>query len=173
MLSCYGLKKFLLCALLFISALVIPITSMARVNIDINIALPPLVQFSAPPEVVAIPETDVYVDPELDVDIFFYNGWWWRPWQGRWYRSRDYRSDWVYYPRTPVFYNGLPSGWRHAYKEHRFKDRNWNYERISHDQLQHNWRDWKKDRHWYKQDSGEGNDRKYHGHKGHEKSDRD
>ena len=149
-------RKFLLGGLLSAAFLTIPITSMARVNIDINIALPPLIQFSAPPQVIALPETDVYVDPELDVDIFFCDGWWWRPWQGHWYRSRDYRSGWAYYPRTPAFYNGLPSGWRHSYKTNRYKERDWNYQRISHDQLQQNWREWKNTRYWDKQQSKEG-----------------
>jgi len=151
MLSCNKVKKLLLGGLLSASVMVIPVTAMARVSVDINIALPPLIQFVAPPEVVAIPETNVYVDPDLDVDIFFYNGWWWRPWQGHWYRSHDYRSGWAYYPSTPTFYNGLPSGWRHAYREHRYKGREWNYQRIPHEQLQQNWRDWGKNRYWEKQ----------------------
>jgi hypothetical protein len=151
MFSCDKIKKLLLGGLLLASVMAVPITAMARMSVDINIALPPLIQFAAPPEVVAIPETDVYTDPDLDVDIFFCNGWWWRPWQGHWYRSRDYRSGWAHYPHTPSFYNGLPSGWRHAYKEHRYKGREWNYQRISHEQLQQNWRDWNKNRYWEKQ----------------------
>jgi len=174
MLSCKELKWLLLSGLLFVSIMVIPVTSMARVNVDINIALPPLIQLAAPPVVVAIPETDVYADPDLDVDIFFYNGWWWRPWQGRWYRSRDYRSGWVHYRRTPSFYNGLPSGWRSSYKTHRHKDREWNYQRVSHDDLQRNWRDWKKTKYWHKQQKREeDNSRKSHSHKDHGKGDRD
>ena len=50
--------------------------------------LPPPVSFVVPPNVVVLPGFDVYVVPDLDVDIFFQGGWWWRPWGGRWYRSR-------------------------------------------------------------------------------------
>jgi hypothetical protein len=172
MFSCYGYKKLLSGGLLIFSMVGIPAVSMARVNVDINIALPPLIQLAAPPEVVAIPETDVYVDPEVDVDIFFSNGWWWRPWQGHWYRSRDYRSGWAYYPRTPAFYNGLPTGWRHAYKTHRYKDRDWNYQRVSHEDLQRNWRDWKKTRYWDKQQNQRHEDRRSRGKERDEKESR-
>ncbi|MGA2527359.1 MAG: hypothetical protein ABSF79_12220, partial [Smithellaceae bacterium] len=63
----------------------------------VSIALPPPIVFAAPPELVVIPETNVYAVPDVDVDIFFYSGWWWRPWEGRWYRSRNYNSGWGYY----------------------------------------------------------------------------
>jgi hypothetical protein len=147
------MRKTLFGTMLSASLLLASIPSMARVDIGINIALPPLIQFSAPPEVVAIPETNVYVDPDIDVDIFFYSGWWWRPWQGQWYRSRDYRSGWACYRNTPSFYNDLPSGWRHAYTEHRYKGKEWNYQRIPHEQLQRNWREWDRNRYWEKQNS--------------------
>ena len=44
----------------------------------------------------------VYVVPDVEVDLFFWNGWWWRPWEGRWCRSRYYDRDWGYYDRVPV-----------------------------------------------------------------------
>jgi hypothetical protein len=42
--------------------------------------LPPPIPFTAPPDVIVIPETNVYVAPDIDVDLFFWNGWWWRLW---------------------------------------------------------------------------------------------
>ncbi|MCG7852783.1 MAG: hypothetical protein MIO92_09700, partial [Methanosarcinaceae archaeon] len=59
--------------------------------------LPPPIPFAAPPELIVLPETYVYVAPDIDVDLFFWNGWWWRPWEGRWFRSRNYNRDWGYY----------------------------------------------------------------------------
>ena len=44
--------------------------------------LPPPIPFAAPPELIVLPETYVYVAPDIDADIFFWNGWWWRPWEG-------------------------------------------------------------------------------------------
>ena len=66
--------------LLLALVILFPIPAMAAVDVGISISLPPPIVFAAPPEVVVIPETYVYAVPDLDVDIFFYNGWWWRPW---------------------------------------------------------------------------------------------
>ncbi len=140
---------------IFVLALVLafPVSTMARVDVGISITLPPPIVFGAPPEVVVIPETQVYAVPDLDVDIFFYGGWWWRPWEGRWYRSRSYSSGWGYYRSVPSFYRRIPSGWRDDYRERRWKGRQWNHQRIPHEQVQRNWRTWEKSRHWEKQNT--------------------
>jgi hypothetical protein len=145
------MKRLLLGAMLWGAAIVVPISALA--GVDIIVSVPPPIVFAAPPEVVVIPETYVYVVPDLEEDIFFYSGWWWRPWQGRWYRSRDYSSGWVYYRSVPSFYTRVPSGWRTHYREHRWGGHPWNYQRIPHQQLQHNWRGWEKRRHWEKQNT--------------------
>lgn len=131
--------------------LVAPVSTMAGVDVGVSISLPPLIVFAAPPEVVVIPETYVYVVPDLEVDIFFYDGWWWRPWEGRWYRSRHYDSGWAYYRRVPSFYGRIPSSWRNDYRDHRWRGHQWNYQRIPHQQLQRNWSSWEKNRHWERQ----------------------
>jgi hypothetical protein len=145
------MKKLLFGTILLALVSAVPIPVMAAVDIHVSIPLPPPIVFAAPPEVVVIPETYVYVVPDADVDIFFYNGWWWRPWEGRWYRSRQYGSGWVYYQSVPSFYAGIPSGWRNDYREHRWGGNPWNYQRIPHQQLQKNWSSWEKSRHWEKQ----------------------
>jgi hypothetical protein len=147
------MKRFLLGIILLALILVFSIPTMASVDVGINISLPPLIVFSAPPEVVVLPETNVYAVPDLDVDIFFYSGWWWRPWEGRWYRSRNYNSGWGYYQNVPSFYRGIPSSWRNDYREHRWKGHPWDHQRIPHDQVQRNWRNWEKSRHWEKQNT--------------------
>ena len=147
------MKNLLLGALLGGLAIVVPIPTMAGVDIRVNISLPPPIVFAAPPQVVVIPETYVYVVPDLDVDIFFYNGWWWRPWEGRWYRSRYYHSGWVYYKSVPSFHARIPSGWRNDYRDHRWKGHPWKYQRIPVKQLQRNWSSWEKGRHWEKQNT--------------------
>jgi hypothetical protein len=124
---------------------------MAGVEVNVSIGLPPPIVFSAPPEMIVLPETYVYVVPDVDVDIFFYNGWWWRPWEGRWYRSRDYNAGWVYYQRVPSFYRSIPSSWRNDYRDHRWRGHQWNAQRIPHQQIQQNWRGWQQSRHWEKQ----------------------
>jgi len=145
------MNKALLLKLFFGLILVSPNPIMARADVGISVSLPPLIVFAAPPAVVVIPETYVYAVPDLDVDIYFYNGWWWRPWDGHWYRSRHYDSGWAYYQRVPSFYAGIPSGWRNDYRNHRWGGHQWNYQRIPHQQLKRNWSNWEKSRHWEKQ----------------------
>jgi len=126
----------------------VPAPAIAEVNVHIDIPLPPPIVFPAPPHVVVIPNTHVYVVPDIEEDIFFYGGWWWRPWQGRWYRSRYYDRDWVYYAHPPAFHRHIPPQWRHYYREHRWKENQWNYRLIPYNDLQHNWHHWKQNRYW-------------------------
>ncbi len=144
-------NRSLLRAILLALIVVFPIPTMAEVNVDVSISLPPPIVFGAPPEVIVLPETYVYVVPDVDEEIFFYDGWWWRPWEGRWYRSQYYDSGWVYYRRTPSFYAGIPSGWRSDYRDHRWGGQPWNYQRIPQQQVKQNWRHWEESRHWEKQ----------------------
>ncbi len=137
-------------AMLLATVLAIPVPTMARTDVRIDVSLPPLITFASPPEVVVIPETYVYAVPDSEVEIYFFGGWWWRPWEGRWYRSRSYNSGWGYYREVPSFYRHIPSGWRNDYREHRWQGRPWNYQRISHRQVQGNWRNWERGRYWEK-----------------------
>jgi hypothetical protein len=76
------MKKLLLGTIVLALISIFPITTMAGVDVNIgfSIPLPPPVVFEAPPDVVALPDTDgVYVAPDASVDIFFWNGFWWRP----------------------------------------------------------------------------------------------
>jgi len=134
-------------ALLFL----FPVPTMAGVDVGVSISLPPLIVFAAPPVMVVIPETYVYVVPDVHDEIFFYDGWWWRPWEGRWYRSRHYDSGWGYYQRVPTFYRNVPPGWRNDYRDHHWGGKPWNYKPIPHQQVERNWSGWKKTNHWEKQ----------------------
>src|SRR4030042_2998758 len=75
------MKKLFFVTLLLALVIVVPIPTMARVDVGVSIALPRPIVFAAPPEMIVLPETYVYVVPDVDVDIFFYDGWWWRPWE--------------------------------------------------------------------------------------------
>ncbi len=138
--------------MLFALVIVVPILTMAAVGIGVNISLPPLIAFEAPPDVVAMPDAnDVYVVPDIDVDLFFSNGWWWRPWEGRWYRSRYYNRGWGYYNNVPSFYFDVDPGWRGYYRDRNWSGHRWDYERIPNQRLQQNWKSWQNDRHWERQ----------------------
>ena len=130
--------------------------SEARVNVNIGVNLPAY-RFAAPPEVVVIPGTNVYMVPDIDVDVLFYQGYWWRPYEGRWYRSRDYRGSWRYVApsRIPGGLRGLPQDYRHRLSP--------GYERIPHRDVQRNWKKWEKEKYWDRrgeQDRGKRNEQK-------------
>jgi len=113
---------------------------------------PPPLRFEAPPDVVVMPNTsDVYVVPDINVDLFFWDGWWWRFWDGRWYRSQNYNQGWGYYNHVPSFYGDVDKRWRDYYRERNWRGQRWNYERIPQQRLQQNWKSWHHDRHWEKE----------------------
>jgi hypothetical protein len=115
---------------------------MAAVNINIGIPLPPPIPFLAPPSMVVLPDTEVYVAPDCDQDIYFYNGWWWRPWGGRWYRSLNYDSGWQYFPRVPRWYSGVYPGWRDNYRSHMWGGQRWDYRPMPYGDVRSNWKSW-------------------------------
>jgi len=71
------MKKILLGSILLALAIIVPVPTVAEVNVNIGFALPPPVVFAAAPEVIVVPDAyGVYAVPDIDVDIFFWNGWW-------------------------------------------------------------------------------------------------
>lgn len=119
------------------------IHSEAAVNVNVGVSLP-AIRYSGPPSVVVIPGTYVYMVPDMDVDVMFYHGYWWRPYQGHWYRSRDYKGRWSYMEprRVPAGLRGLPQDYRHRLSP--------GYARIPHKDVQKNWKKWEKEKHWDK-----------------------
>jgi hypothetical protein len=146
------MKRLVLGATLFASVLVVPVLTVAQVNISVSIGLPPPIVFAAPPEVIVLPDTDdVYVTPDVDVDLFFWNGWWWRLWDGHWYRSRYYDRDWVYYNLIPRFYYDVDPSWRAYYRDHDWRGHRWDYDRIPDGRLRQNWQSWRGNGYWQRQ----------------------
>jgi len=156
------MKKLLFGTMLLVLVLVLPDVTMGMAGGggSVRVPLPPAIVFSAPPQLVVIPETYVYGVPDIDVDLFFYQGWWWRPWEGRWYRSQNYNSGWGYYQRTPSFYGSVPSGWKNDYRNRRWKRQQWDRQRIPYQEVQRNHRGWEKDKHWEKNNWGVHQDRR-------------
>jgi hypothetical protein len=110
-------------------------------NVSIGVNLPAH-RFAAPPEVVVIPGTYVYMVPDIDVDVLFYQDYWWRPHNGRWYRSQNYNGQWSYIePRSiPRGLRALPQDYRHRLSP--------GYERIPHGDVQRNWKKWEEEKYW-------------------------
>jgi hypothetical protein len=146
------LKRLLFGTMLLALAIVVPIPTMAAVDINVTISLPPPIVFQGPPDVIAMPDAnDVYVAPDVNVDLFFWNGWWWRLWDGRWYRAHYYDQGWGYYKTVPSFYFDVDPGWRGYYRDHNWYGHRWNYERIPTQRLQQNWKSWHTNQYWEKQ----------------------
>jgi hypothetical protein len=154
------MKKVLLGTILLAVVIIVPIPTMAGVDIEVpgvgihiggggRIALPPPIRFYGPPDVVVMPDTDdVYFVPDIDADMFFWNGWWWRPYEGRWYRSHYYDRGWAYYNDVPSFYFDVDPGWRGYSRDHNWYGHRWNYDRIPYQQLHQNWGSWHNNRYW-------------------------
>ena len=146
------MKKAALRTILLVAMLVAPIPAVAQVSISVGVPLPPPIVFQAPPSVIVLPDTpDVYAVPDIDVDLFFYNGWWWRLWEGRWYRSHSYDRGWAFFDHVPKFYFDVDPGWRGYYGDHKWFGHAWNYERIPNGQLQKNWQSWHSNGYWQRQ----------------------
>lgn len=145
------MKKLLSGAILLVLLSVFPVKAAAEVNISVGIGfpLPPPIVFQAPPSVIVLPDTSsVYVVPYVEVDIFFWNGWWWRPWDGRWYRSRYYDRGWAHYNAVPRFYYDVDPGWRRFYRYNEWYGHRWHHEPIPYQHLHKSWPAWQKQRYW-------------------------
>jgi hypothetical protein len=117
----------------------------------LEIPLPPPIPFLAPPSLVVLPDTDVYVDPDCDQDIYFYGGWWWRPWGGRWYRSLNYDSGWEFYNGVPGWYGGVHPRWRDDYRNHMWAGKRWDYRSVPYGDVRANWKSWQSSGYWRNQ----------------------
>jgi len=82
------------------------------------------------PELVALPGTSIYVAPAFTTDLFFTDGYWWRPYNGGWYRSAYYDRGWVQYGGVPAWYRGVPNNWRYNYNHHQWNGHPWDYKRV-------------------------------------------
>ncbi|HPX60231.1 MAG TPA: hypothetical protein PLN25_00485 [Deltaproteobacteria bacterium] len=147
--------KKLVSSLIFataISCAAVPATADVNISVGIGVPLPPAIVFSGPPAVIVMPDTiGVYFVPDIDGEIYFHNGFWWRLWNGYWYRSRYYSRGWVYYSSVPTFYHDIDPRWHDYYRARKWRGHRWDYQRVPHQQLQQNWKSWNQNRHWEKQ----------------------
>lgn len=116
-----------------------PAIAHAKVSVSVQVGLPPFV-IPAPPGMIVIPGSYVYYPPDVDVDIFFYRGYWYRPHHGHWYRARHYNGPWrsIAVNRVPRAVIAVPHGFRQGPR----------HEHIPYGQVKKNWRGWERNRHW-------------------------
>ena len=119
-----------------------PEKARAEVNINVGIIPPiPQVVISTPPPMIQIPGTYIYAVPDIDADVVFYQGSWFRPHQNYWYRSNGYNGPWVNidlnFMPGPIL--RLPPGFRSVPPGHK---------RFPYGQMKKNWRSWEQSHHW-------------------------
>ena len=108
----YVIYIFMLFALL---GIINPGKVDAGIDVNVNIGFPPAIMIPAAPEVVLIPRTNTYIIPDIDVDIIFHNGYWYRPHKAYWYRANSYNGPWINIvpAKIPVALLELPPKYRH------------------------------------------------------------
>jgi len=112
----------------------------ADVDVNINIGLPVLA-VAADPFMAVISGTYVYFCTDVDADLFFFQGYWWRLHKGRWHRSAVAGGPWVFFRTVPHPLLNLPPGWRKLPPGHaKFKAA----------EMKKNWKQWEKDKKWDK-----------------------
>jgi hypothetical protein len=135
----------------------------AFVNVSIGVTIPAYT-FPAPPRMVVIPGTYAYAVPDINADILFYHGYWFRPYGGLWYRAISYNGPWVHINSTlvPRVLANLPPYYRHISP---------GYRRIPYGEFHGNWRRWEKEGYWERDDHWragrhkEVREAKYQGHR--------
>jgi len=130
----------------------------AEVSVNINIGPPPIV-VAEPPVVVMVPQSRIYYVPDIDIDVFFFAGYWWSPRGERWYRARSYNGPWVHMkpsgvPRAVIY---MPRDYRGRYAHERhiphdewkrgydsWERKNWNAHRSWEKEREQEWKKHKK-----------------------------
>ncbi len=148
------MKKIIVIATTLLLLLGFSGKDIAEVRIDIGIPLPPPFVFAAPPELEVIPGTYVYYCPDVGFAIFFYGGYWYRPYEAYWYRSVNYSGPWVHVASLPSVLLTLPSDYRVATR---------GYRRIPYSELHRNWRAWERGRYWEHHNWGRLENERHHG----------
>src|SRR5512137_780981 len=88
------MKRLILLAVLAPALASAQVQASATFSIDLPLVLPQLV----------IVQPGIQVVPDLDVEVFHVDGFYWTRHEGRWYRSKSHRGGWEHADR------GVPPG---------------------------------------------------------------
>ena len=111
-----------------------------EIDMGVGIGAPP-VKYAKPPELQPIPGRYAYFVPDIDIDLFFYHGLWYRPFKGRWFSSENYTGPWENIHKAPPALSDLPRHYRIPRR---------GYSRIPYIEVRKNWERWENERHWDK-----------------------
>lgn len=112
----------------------------AGMDVSVNIGIPAVV-VAQPPEMVLVPDSQIYYAPSVEAELFFYRGNWYTRHGRRWYRGRSYNGPWVVAaPRTiPGAFVRLPGNYRTVHVRG---------ERVPYGQLNKHWKHREEERRW-------------------------
>jgi hypothetical protein len=132
-------SKLLMTILTVLGLLSFSMGGYAGVSINIGISPPPLA-IRGSPELAVIPGTNIYYCPDVAADIFFYHGFWYRPYEGGYYRAVSYEGPWAYIDsrNVPGVFIRLPPRFRSMEV----------YRRVPYNELHRNWRTWERSNYW-------------------------
>ncbi len=117
-----------------------PRTSDAGIGVSIGIPLPGL-RLAAPPDLAIIAGTPVYFAPDIQADLYFYHGNWYRPYGGEWYVSAEFGGPWghVAIGNVPPPLVDLPPDYRSEII---------GYEPVPYAVVKRNWMRWEQEGYW-------------------------
>lgn len=107
----------------------------------------PLFDQGLPPDMVVAPSGNTYVYMAPDYPgVYFYEGVWYRWWNGGWYDAPDWGSRWsrVRYSTVPQVVVILPPTYVREFPS--------DYRRLSYREYHNNWKKWDEQHYWHKQD---------------------
>ncbi|MGO9378798.1 MAG: hypothetical protein ACLP29_09640 [Dissulfurispiraceae bacterium] len=111
-----------------------------------GVGAPPPLEMQAPPDLIVIPIEQypnqyVYMVPQME-GVYFYQGAWYRSYNGAWYGGPAYNGVWV-----PVQLQLVPPVIVGVWPEYALF-LPLDYYRIHYGDYHSHWRDWEHDRHW-------------------------
>ncbi len=117
-----------------------PVTSEAGIGLSVAIPLPEL-RLAAPPSLAIIAGTTVYFASDVEADLFFYHGNWYRPYDGEWYVSAEFSGPWgrVKIGNVPRPLVDLPPDYRNEPS---------GYEPVAYAVVKRNWMRWEEEGYW-------------------------
>ncbi len=119
-------------------------TALADTNVDVNLNIGlPVLKVGPDPMMAVVPGTYVYFVVDLDADLFFYQGYWWRMHNGHWHRAAAAGGPWVLFKVVPHPLLNLPPGWRKLPPGHA---------KFKYAELKKNWKQWEKEKRWDKKE---------------------
>lgn len=108
-------------------------------NTEIDIT-PPLLEITGRPVLFPIPGRYVYFVADIDMDIFFYQGRWYRPYKEHWFRATDYDGPWEIIRDAPAPLKDLPPDYRNGAPR--------GFYRVPYSEVRDNWEVWEKEKYW-------------------------